>query len=149
MDSSAGAIDLRAQAALEVPLQRALGAELIDLDAPTAGVRFPVSGLAVTPAGTLHAAALSAIVELAGYLAVLPTLEPNEHAVTTTISTQHLRAGPSGEWIQLSGTLIKRARTLAFITVMAQVAGTARIVAHSQLTKSIVALKPDRTARPA
>jgi uncharacterized protein (TIGR00369 family) len=143
MESHAGvgARDQRARLALEVALAHALGAELVDSADPTAGVRFPVSGLAITPAGTLHAAALAAVVELAGYLAVLPTLESTEHAVTHAISTQYLRAARAGDWVYVVGTLTKRTRTLAFVSVAAVLegAGQERLVAHSQLTKSIVA----------
>jgi uncharacterized protein (TIGR00369 family) len=66
-----------------VNLQQALAAELIDAADPAAGVRFPVRGLAVTPAGALHGGALNAIMELAGYIAVAPTLADGEHAVAT------------------------------------------------------------------
>lgn len=69
---------MRARPALDVALQHALGAELIDPADPTGGVCFTVEELALTPAGTLHAAALVAVAELAGHLAVLPTLELTE-----------------------------------------------------------------------
>src|SRR5258708_14412460 len=49
----------RVRAALEVNLQQALAAELIDAADPAAGVRFPVRGLAVTPAGALHGGRLT------------------------------------------------------------------------------------------
>lgn len=126
---------------LDVALQSALGAELIDAADPTAGVRFPVTGLALTPAGTLHAAALAAIVELAAYLAVLPTLGLTEHAVTSTISTHYLRAAHTGDRVNVVGTLTKRARVLAFVSVTSEIdegSGRARVIAHSQITKSIV-----------
>ena len=57
---------------------------------------LPVAGLAVTPAATAHAAALGAAIELAGYLAVLPTLTVSQHAVTHQISTQYLRPRAPG-----------------------------------------------------
>jgi len=72
----------RAEAALAVALTDALGVEFVDPSAPLDGVVLPVAGLAVTPAATAHAAALGAAIELAGYLAVLPTLTASQHAVT-------------------------------------------------------------------
>lgn len=133
------ALGRRATAALEVALQHALGAELIDATDPAAGVRFPVTGLAVTPAGTLHAGALTVIIELAGYLAVLPTMPDTEHAVTHTISTQYLRAARAGDRVAVVGAVTRRARSLAFVSVVAEL-GEGLLIAHSQITKSIVSL---------
>lgn len=132
----------RAEPALQVALQHALGVELVDRTNVGAGLRFPVTNLAVTPAGTLHAAALAAIIETAGFLAVLPTLGKQEHAVTNMISTQYLRPAPAGEWVHVVGTLSRRARTLAFVSVLAYVRepDAATLIAQSQVTKSIITL---------
>lgn len=132
----------RAEPALRVALQHALGIELIDELNVGAGVRFPVTGLAVTPAGTLHAAALTAIIEAAGFLAVLPTLGEKEHAVTNMISTQYLRPARAGEWVHVIGTLSRRARTLAFVSVLAYLdrSDPSTLIAQSQLTKSVITL---------
>ncbi|RDI52956.1 PaaI family thioesterase [Nocardia mexicana] len=134
----------RVDAALRVELQRALGAELIDTADPAAGVRFPVRGLAATPAGTLHAGALNAIAELAGYLAVAPTLGPGEHAVTHAIATQVIRAAPRDAWVHVCSALSKRGRTLAFVTATATLdAPGSTVIGTSQITKSIVADRTD------
>jgi acyl-coenzyme A thioesterase PaaI-like protein len=126
----------RAEAALAVALPEALGVELLDPADPLAGVTLEVTGIAVTPAATLHASALAAALELAGYLAVLPTLTVAEHAVTHQISTQYLRAARVGERVSVRGTLLRRTRGLAFVTVSAH--GPADAVAQSQITKSVV-----------
>ncbi|MFC5137803.1 PaaI family thioesterase [Actinomycetospora rhizophila] len=129
----------RAEAALAVALPDALGVEFVDPHAPLDGVVLPVAGLAVTPAATAHAAALGAAIELAGYLAVLPTLTPAQHAVTHQIATQYLRPAPGGRRVRVVGTLTRRARELAFVAVTASLEDApARPVALSQLTKSIV-----------
>jgi acyl-coenzyme A thioesterase PaaI-like protein len=130
----------RAEAALAVALPDALGVEFVDPHAPLDGVVLPVAGLAVTPAATAHAAALGAAIELAGYLAVLPTLTPAQHAVTHQISTQYLRAAPAGRRVHVVGRLAKRGRDVAFVTVTAGLEDAAdRPVALSQVTKSVVA----------
>lgn len=129
----------RAEAALAVALPDALGVEFVDPYAPLDGVVLPVAGIAVTPAATAHAAALGAAVELAGYLAVLPTLTPAQHAVTHQISTQYLRPAPAGRRVRVVGKLTKRARELAFVSVTASLEdGPDRPVALSQITKSVV-----------
>ncbi|MEU4431028.1 PaaI family thioesterase [Nocardia rhamnosiphila] len=128
----------RVGAALEVNLQRSLNPELVDLADPAAGVRFPVRGLALTPFGTLHAGALGAIIELAAYLAVAPTLAADEHAVTTSIATQFVRAAPAEHWVTVRGELTRRARRIAFVVVTATLDGTDQVIATGQVTKSVV-----------
>ena len=130
----------RAEAALAVALPDALGVELRDPADPLAGVAFDVAGIAVTPAATLHASALAAAMELAGYLAVMPTLTAAEHAITHQISTQYLRAARVGERVQVHATLLRRTRALAFVSVTALGAGgDGPAVAQGQITKSVVA----------
>lgn len=128
----------RVAEALAVPLQNALGAALIDPDDPQAGVRFAVRGLACTPAGTLHAGALAGVLELAGYLAVLPELGDKQHAVTHAISAQYVAAAKEGADVTVVGRLVRRARSVAFLAVTAAVAD--RIIAEAQITKSIIDL---------
>ena len=138
----------RAEQALEVALPRALQVEFVDPDDPDAGVRFVVDGLAVTPFATLHGAALAAVVELAGFLAVLPTLDLEEHAVTAHIATQYLRAARAGDRVEVHARLDRRSRAMGFVTVTAFTLGPSDAVDHratghpqiatSQITKAIV-----------
>jgi hypothetical protein len=88
----ASSLRARAEQALAVPLQHALGASLLDADDPAAGVCFEVTGLSLNGAGALRSAALDTIIELGGYLAVLPTLAETEHAITHAIATQLIPA---------------------------------------------------------
>ena len=126
----------RARQALTVPLQQALGAALLDPGDPAAGVRFEIGELAGDGGGGLHADALNVIVELAGYLAVLPVLADHEHAVTDAISTQLFASARRGDRVTVSGTLDRRTGRLAFVSVLASV--EEHTIARSQLTKSIV-----------
>lgn len=129
----------RVRAALEVNLQCALDAQLIDVENPAAGVRFPVRGLAVMPTGILHGGALNAMLELAGYLAVAPTLSTGEHALTHAIATQFIQTAPRGAVVFAHAVLFRRTRNLAFLTATAVLEDSASsIIAYSQITKSIV-----------
>lgn len=137
----------RAEAAAAVALPDALGVEFLDHDDPLVGVRFTVRGLAVTPAATLHSAALGAAMELAGYLAVLPTLDVAEHAVSHHVATQHLRPAHAGQVVRVTGHLDRRGRGLAFVSTTAEIdeaagasarSGRRSVVALAQITKSIV-----------
>jgi acyl-coenzyme A thioesterase PaaI-like protein len=129
----------RAAAALAIPLQDALGARLIDDGDPTGGLVFPVSGLAINPGGTLHAGALGAILELTGFLALLPELTATEHAVTHHISTQIFSPGREGEEVWVTAAVERRTRRLGFVAATATVGD--RLVARSQITKSVIEIR--------
>jgi acyl-coenzyme A thioesterase PaaI-like protein len=129
----------RVQAALDIPLQSALGARPADPAQPTAGLVFPVTGLAINPGGTLHAGALGAILELQGFLTLLPELADDEHAVTHHISTQLLSPGKRDEEVLVTAVLERRTRRLGFVTASATVDD--RLVARSQITKSVIAVR--------
>jgi acyl-coenzyme A thioesterase PaaI-like protein len=129
----------RAEAALAVALPDALGLEFVDPGDPLRGVALEVAGIAVTPAATLHASALAAAFELAGYLAVLPTLTVAEHAVTHQSSTQYLRAATVGQRVRVRAELVRRTRALAFVGVGAERETDGVVLAQGQITKSVVA----------
>ena len=126
----------RAAAALAIPLQVALDARALDPADPAAGVVFPVAGLAINPGGTLHAGALGSIMELTGFLALLPHLDPAEHAVTHHISTQILSPGRAGEEVTVTAAVDRRTRRLGFLTATATVGN--RLLARSQITKAVI-----------
>jgi acyl-coenzyme A thioesterase PaaI-like protein len=126
----------RAAQALDVPLQRALGAGLVDPGDPSAGVAFVVGGLAGNGRGGLHAAALGTMVELAAYLALLPELATSEHAVTHAVATLFFAGAVEGDRVEARGTVDRRTRRLGFVSVVAAVDG--RTIARAQLTKSVV-----------
>ena len=128
----------RAAAALAIPLQVALEARALDPADPAAGVVFPVSGLALNPGGTLHAGALGSIMELTGFLALLPHLDAAEHAVTHHVSTQILSPGRAGEEVTVTAVVERRTRRLGFVTATA--AAGNRLVARAQITTSVVDL---------
>ena len=87
-------------------------------------------------AGGLHAAALSAALELAGYLALIPQLMQAEHALTHAVATQLVAAAQEGERVEVRGAVDRRTRRLAFVYVVATVDD--RTIARCQLTKFIV-----------
>ncbi|WP_329240132.1 hypothetical protein OG417_39445 [Actinoallomurus sp. NBC_01490] len=130
------ALAARAAEALEVPLQRSLGARLLDPAAPAAGAWFVVDGLASNGRGALHAAALGTMLELAAYLALLPSLSVSEDAVTHAIATQLVAAAKDGDRVEVRGQVDRRTRRLAFLSVVAT--ADDRTIARAQLTKSIL-----------
>ena len=130
----------RARLALDVPLTVALGITAIDPDNPTTGVAITVDGIADTGLGGVHASALAAAMETAGYLALLPHLRVGEHAVTHSVTLGLVAAAPPGARVEARGEVDRRTRRLAFVSVVARVEGT--IVARAQLVKSVVPSAP-------
>ena len=131
----ASSLRARAEQALAVPLQHALGASLLDADDPAAGVCSEGHRPVPERRGALHSAALDTIIELGGYLAVLPTLAETEHAITHAIATQLITGAVEGEQVTVRGTLERRTGRLAFVSVVAT-AGE-RLIARAQVTKSL------------
>ena len=74
--------------------------------------------------------------ELGGYLALAPHLTSDEHAVTHMVATTFAAAAREGDRVEVRGTLDRRTKRLAFVSVVATVAG--ETVARATLTKSIV-----------
>ncbi|MBW0103581.1 PaaI family thioesterase [Pseudonocardia sp. KRD291] len=129
----------RAALALQVPLQRELGIELIDAAAPETGAAFVVGELAGNGAGGTHAGALAVGLELAALLATLPHLAPTEHAVTASTSTNLAAAARTGQRVEFRGSVDRRTGRLAFTTVVATCEGT--VLARANVVKSVVTLR--------
>ena len=127
---------VRAAAALDVPLAGALGCRLLDEDRPDAGAWFEAGALAGNGAGGVHASALDALMELAGFLAVSPTLTADEHAVTVNSTVSLLQGAASGARIEARGELDRRTRRLAFLGV--EVTSGGELVARAQLVKAVI-----------
>ncbi len=126
----------RSRLALAVPLVEALGARPLRPEDPAAGVVVPVTGLAESGGGAMHAAALTAVLELAAYLALVPALDTDEHAVSHAVSLQLVAPAFGGSQVEAIGYLERRGRSTAFLTATAEVSGV--LVATAQITKSIV-----------
>ena len=126
----------RVQAVLDIPLHRFLGVELLDADDPSAGIAFPVDTAAQNQAGVLHGGVVTALLDVASYLALAEDLVEDEHAVTHELSVQLLRPVSSGSRVELSGTVLRRGRAVAFLRAEATVDG--RMVAAAQVTKTLV-----------
>ena len=133
-----GDIAARAEVVLAIPLHRFLEIALLDDADPSAGLWFPVGEAAQNNVGVLHGGVVTALLDVASYLALLPSLAPGEAAVTHDLSVSLLRSVPAGSRVELTGTVLKRGRAVAFLRAEALVDG--RLVAAAQVTKTLVAL---------
>jgi uncharacterized protein (TIGR00369 family) len=128
--------EARVAAVLEIPLNRFLGMRLRDPADPSAGIWFPVGPSTQNQAGLLHGGVVTTLLDTACYLALLPQLSDDEHAVTHDLIVSLLRPVAADQRVDLVGTVLRRGRTLAFLRAEAAVEG--QVVAAAQVTKSVV-----------
>lgn len=126
----------RVQAVLDIPLHRFLGMELADPAEPSAGIWFPVDGPAQNQAAMLHGGVVYTLLDVASFLALLPHLADDEHAVTHDLTVSLLRPVSAGKRVAIRGTVLRRGRAVSFMRAEATVDGD--IVASAQVTKSVV-----------
>ena len=74
--------------------------------------------------------------DVATFLALLPSLPDEEHAVTHDLTVSLIRPVTAGERVDLTGTVLRRGRSVAFMRAEATVDG--EVVAAAQVTKSVV-----------
>ena len=126
----------RVRAVQEIPLHRFLGMQLRDPEDPPAGVWFPVAGPAQNQAAVLHGGVVYTLLDVAAFLALIPQLGDEEHAVTHDLTVSLLRPVAAGQRVDVVGSVLRRGRTVAFLRAEAAVGG--EVVAAAQVTKSIV-----------
>jgi acyl-coenzyme A thioesterase PaaI-like protein len=80
---------------------------------------------------------LNSLVEAPAFLALLTALEPNELPVTNDIFLQHVRPLPGDVEYELTGSLLRKGRTMAWLESTAWVGGKA--CTFARLTKTLTA----------
>jgi len=126
----------RVQAVLDIPLHRFLGMQLRDPAEPSAGIWFPVAAPTQNQAALLHGGVVYTLMDVASFLALLPSLTEAEHAVTHDLTVSLLRPVAADERVDVTGTVLRRGRQVAFMRAEATVRG--QVVAAAQVTKSVV-----------
>jgi uncharacterized protein (TIGR00369 family) len=128
--------DARVPAILGIPFHEFLGMELRDADDPAAGIWFPVGPPTLNPVGLLHAGVIYSLMDVACFLALIRHLGDDEHAVTHDLTVSLLRPVSPGKRVDITGTVLRRGRQVAFMRADATVDG--QVVAAAQVTKSVV-----------
>lgn len=126
----------RAQAAVQTPLLQYLGASLDPAEDGGYGLSIMIGQSSLNGVGTVHAGAISMLLEVAAYLAVIAHLADDEEAVTHAFSACYLAAARDGQLLRASGTLVRRTRRLAFLT--AELRSGETPIATASVTKSIL-----------
>jgi uncharacterized protein (TIGR00369 family) len=128
--------DTRVRAVLGIPFHRFLGMELRDAADPSAGIWFRVSAPTLNPVGALHGGVIYSLMDVGAFLALLPRLTEEEHAVTHDLTVSLMRPVGPDKRVDIVGTVLRRGRAVAFLRAEATVDGD--VVAAAQVTKSIV-----------
>jgi uncharacterized protein (TIGR00369 family) len=126
----------RVQAVLDIPLHRFLGMQLRDPSQPSAGIWFPVAEPTQNQAAVLHGGVVYTLMDVASFLALLPSLSDEEHAVTHDLTVSLIRPVAADQRVDVTGTVLRRGRQVAFMRAEATVDG--QVVAAAQVTKSVV-----------
>ncbi len=127
----------RVAGVLAIPLHRFLGIELLDPADPPAGIWFPVAESSQNQVGLLHGGVVTALLDVASFLALMPLLGEAEHAVTHDMSVSLLRPVGAGSRVEVSAQVLRRGRAVAFMRAEARVDD--RLVAAAQVTKTVIA----------
>lgn len=88
------------------------------------------------PGGTVAGPTLMGLSDLGMYLAVLASIGPMAHAMTTNLSINFLRKAPASE-IVVETVLLKLGRQLAVGEVYIRNVGVSDIISHASVTYSI------------
>lgn len=133
---SAEQVNLANQRVLSVALHKFFGLELVSQEPGRAELSIAPSNSILNNVHYVHGGVYYSLLDLAGYLALVPMLNAGENAVTCDISCSVLRAVPKDKSVSFVGTVLKRGSRLAFSESRAYSDG--QLVAIAKLTKTII-----------
>jgi uncharacterized protein (TIGR00369 family) len=116
------------------------GLRMVEMQPGFARIAFTPRAEMLTPWGTLNGGVLNSLVEVSAFYALLPALEPNELPVTNDIFLQHVRPLPGDREYELTGKLLRRGRTMAWLESTAWVDG--KECTFARLTKTLTQRGP-------
>ena len=111
------------------------GLRMLEMRPGFARLAFTPRPEMLTPWDTLNGGVLNSLVEVSAFYALLPELAPGELPVTNDIFLQHVRPLPNAEY-ELTGKLLRRGRTMAWLESTAWVGG--KECTFARLTKTLV-----------
>jgi uncharacterized protein (TIGR00369 family) len=128
-----------AQKLFDVPLLQFLGARFEGWSEGVARVTLSVNQNSLNANDRVHGGTLYTLLDIAAYLALLPSLEQGQTAVTHNINASLFGALSGGAELVFDARIVHRGRTLAFIRAAAH-AGD-RPIAEATVCKSIIVLR--------
>ena len=95
------------------PLHSACQLELLSAGEGRSEVRFAVNDFTANPMGALHGGILYALMDVACFFAVVPSLSTDQQPVTVETHNSVLRAALKGESVVIRARMDRLGRTLA------------------------------------
>jgi uncharacterized protein (TIGR00369 family) len=89
----------------------------------------------LTPWGTMNGSVINALVEISAFFALVTELRDGELPVTNDIFLQHVRPLPGDAEYTLTGQVLRKGRTMAWLEATAWVGGKA--CSFARLTKTL------------
>ncbi len=125
---------------LQHPFHKACELALLNAEQGSAEVSFKVNEFTVNPQGALHGGIIYALIDVACFFAVVPSLAPDQHPVSVETHVSILRAATLGETITIKSWTDRVGRTLAAMRaeVFAGEGDQKRLIATGNVTKSIL-----------
>ena len=126
------------------PLHRACELELVSAVDGRSEVRFPVNDFTTNPQGALHGGIVYALMDVACFFAVVPSLSEDQQPVTVETHSSVLRAAMKGESVVIRARLDRLGRTLAAMRAEAlavNASGEERLIATGSVTKAITTVR--------
>ena len=89
--------------------------------------------------GKVHGGTLCTLLDVTAYLAVLPSLDPSQTAVTHNMNASFFGSCSPGDEILFEAKVMHRGRTLAFVQSDARVGD--RRIASATVCKSVIVMR--------
>ncbi len=127
---------------LEMAAVQLAGLELVKQEPGCAVTRFNVTEPISAGSGSLHGAVLYGLLDVTGFLAVLPMLATDKGVVTHDAHFSVLSQVPRGHDVELRADVERLGRSIAFIRVEAYDVSDSpeRLLATAKVTKSVLDL---------
>ena len=132
-------LELRAKAAMGLPLQEFLGVRLESMTAGNAEIMLPPTANSINAGGVVHGGIIYSLLDVAAYMAMLPLLNKNQNAVTLDLHASVLRPAPIDKPLMFKGMVRKIGKRMIFCDSEAW--SDEQLVATGRVTKSIVKIK--------
>lgn len=114
------------------------GLRLLEVRQGFARLAFKPRAEMLTAWGTLNGGVINSLVEVPAFVALLTELTPDELPVTNDIFLQHVRPLPGDVEYELTGSLLRKGKTMAWVESSAMVAGKPHTLAR--ITKTLTPL---------
>jgi acyl-coenzyme A thioesterase 13 len=126
-------------AVLDAPLLQFVGARFVGWNDGAASVLLDVGPNALNANDKLHGGVICTLLDVTAYLALLPTLQPPETAVTHNMNTSFFSASSQNDQTRFVARIIQRGRSIAFVESEAWLGE--RRIALATVCKSILVLR--------